>query len=340
MRFLCSKNSKNTLFGKGDSTYDTVFQTVRGDTLILRVQLNNNGSSLPSLSLAGVKARHAWLDSGMRVVGYPPVQSESNWNQASLLLGKAVHAAVQEFQVHPPEILQIVDANLQSIQSKHAHSSSLTSSQSSASESKPSGRNTSNQDDAPPDYFSTLLNNTNSSSIPAVDMPSLPSNFPELQTMDRDELDELLNDELAFQAFCHKLRFCRELQTIGTSVIDENAEMAHLHLQDESVLQDLQGTCQTRQKELQQKVAAFQKLEKEQDKLCRPPDRRKMIRELQKAKKEAFEKSEDMAEEWLELEDARDGVDAFVKDFVEVRKLHHLRAAKLELLEMNPVAKR
>ena len=70
------------------------------------------------MSLAGVTARHAWLDEAMRVVGYAPIRSEQAWQDSRLLLGPAVRQVVEHFQLHPPEIVEIVDSNLQQIQSR------------------------------------------------------------------------------------------------------------------------------------------------------------------------------------------------------------------------------
>jgi hypothetical protein len=54
------------------------------------------------------------------------------------------------------------------------------------------------------------------------------------------------------------------------------------------------------------------------------------MRQLAKAKKEAFDESEQMAEDWLEEGgDVKDFLDCFL----EKRMVHHVRAAKLELLQ-------
>jgi hypothetical protein len=74
-------------------------------------------------------------------------------------------------------------------------------------------------------------------------------------------------------------------------------------------------------------------LEATQDEYCTPPDAKLVLRELNKAKKEAFDESEVLAEDWLE--EGAPNVDLFVHEFLEKRILHHERAAKMELLERN-----
>ncbi len=86
------------------------------------------------------------------------------------------------------------------------------------------------------------------------------------------------------------------------------------------------------QKQLEQKVKAFQELEQQQNALIAPPDTRDIIRQLAKAKKQAFDESEQMAEDWLEEGgDVKDFLDCFL----EKRVVHHVRAAKMELLQYN-----
>jgi len=269
------------------------------------------------MTLAGVKATHPWLDSRMRVTGYSPLQSESAWTNAHLLLGTAVHNVVQELQVRPPDIEAIVDPNLQNIQSKQSKHRKTGANESDRSQMK---------NDAPPTYSSALFKPT-----PKVDMPEVSSQFSELSALSREELDTLLNNELDFQAFCSKLPVLKNLQALSISVIDDNAKAADKALENESKLQALQSEAKMYQAQLSEAVERFKALEKKQNDLCKPPDHRRVTRELTKAKKLAFDKSERLADEWLE-NDAVD-VDTFLQEFLDERKRHHSQGAKLELLE-------
>jgi hypothetical protein len=58
-------------------------------------------------------------------------------------------------------------------------------------------------------------------------------------------------------------------------------------------------------------------------------------KELAKVKKEAFEESEQIAEEWLSQSPAMatESLELFLKQFLATRNIHHVRAAKLEVLE-------
>jgi hypothetical protein len=331
---LCSV----TILPIDDSTYDTVFQTVSGVTLILRVHLppSQHPSAPvqpPSMTLAGVRARHSWLESpSMRVTGYSVINSQDEWNQAFLLLGPAVHQVVTHLQLNPPEILEITDAGLRSIQPKSHPNPAVHAASAATSFPRrpPQYAGATNHSvsamDAPPDYESLLA-------TPDIDMPKIPTEFEELEPLTREELEELLQgDELEFMGFCNKLPISHTIQSIASSVVDENAVMARANLDREEELNQLHTKVTGLQQQLEKKVKAFQELEQKQNTLIAPPDTRHIMRQLAKAKKQAFDESEQMAEDWLEEGgDVKDFLDCFL----EKRRVHHVRAAKLELLQYN-----
>jgi len=134
-------------FSLDDTIYDVVFQTTAQQNLILRVKVPLTSSfayACPEMTLAGVKARHPWLDSfDKRITGYEPLQSESSWKMSGLLLGKAVTAVVQHMQLNPPQILEITDKGLAAIQPNGGAASS--------------GRPSSSNSRTPPRNRSTLI---------------------------------------------------------------------------------------------------------------------------------------------------------------------------------------
>ena len=81
---------------------------------------------------------------------------------------------------------------------------------------------------------------------------------------------------------------------------------------------------------MESKLKLFQTLEREQDALCAPPDTKDVLRQLARGKKESFQESERLAEEWVQ--DGTD-VDKFTDEFVQKRLVHHLRAAKMERIQ-------
>mmetsp|Transcript_59021 Transcript_59021/g.144408 ORF Transcript_59021/g.144408 Transcript_59021/m.144408 type:complete len:423 (-) Transcript_59021:45-1313(-) len=326
-----------------DTTYDTVFQTTDGDTLILRVNVplkSSFAAFCPAMTLAGVRLRHPWVDSSnprtMRITGYGPILSEEAWKSSGILLGDAIHAVVKHLQLNPPQIIEITDKGLQSLNKHRTYSnangvSSNSHSSNSGTRSPPrSGNGGSNHDDAPPGYH-VVAESTTTTRAPEVPMPQIPKSYPEIKDMDRADLDDLLDDELEFLALVHKLKVFDQIFTIGSSRLNENVQLANDNISKEEKWNTLKSEVKELQKTLKTKVSNFNKQEEKQNAICAPPEKSSTLRKLNQAKKEAFEESETIAEEWVDYGGST--VDEFLKSFLAKRRVHHLRAAKAEILK-------
>jgi hypothetical protein len=290
--------------------------------LILRVHLPaGRAASPPQMTLVGCKATHVWLDSRMKVVGYNPLQSEASWKASRLLLGQAVHEVVKHLQLNPPSVMEMTDPGLAKLQQ------SMGSSRGSSNMPPTSSVN------KPPDYDSMLNSLT---PPPPVDMPSVPNHFPEeLDSKSREELQNLLNDELEFLSLVHQLPITKEMQMQRTSVLEENAKLATFLLEREEEYTLLHDDVTDLKASLVTKLQQFDALKQTQDSLVKPPDVMQMKRELNKARKQAENLSEEYAMEWVESGDDSGAVDmqVFLKEFLRQRNDMHMRAAKLERLE-------
>jgi hypothetical protein len=254
----------------------------------------------------------------MRVVGYAHARNDDTWRDARLLLGVAVHDVVKYLQLNPPQILEITDAGLKKIQQ------TLAGGQPSQFPANPPQHiRASISTDAPPNYESLL-------DAPDIDMPTIPANFPELDSLSRDELQLLLDDEINFLRFIAKLSVHSEFMQMGRSVLDENVKLAESNLQKQDDLKGLHQLVTNLQAELKEKLDVYKALEDEQKSLCAPPDTREMIRELTKAKKAAMDDSDDYANQFVEN---GGNVSEFVKEFLVQRRRYHVRSAKIELLQ-------
>jgi hypothetical protein len=273
----------------------------------------------PSMTLAGVKARHNWLDNRMQVIGYDKIASDDGWRDARKLLGDAVHEVIQHLQVHPPDVLEITDEGLRNIQAensmlRNAFKSKPTGTSASGSSRAPVVTTEASQQEAPPDY-DTILD------PPPIVMPKIPTHFPQIDSLTCEEMEELLDDELAFLAFCNSLSFAQTLRAKATATLDENAAAARAHLQHESALTALHNEVTDLVRQLNTETQTFHALQQRQDAVCAPPDWKIAARELQALKRASFEASEQLTSD----------LEAFMRE----RKLHHVYAAKLELLQYN-----
>ena len=301
----------------------------------MRVHFPADNSRAPVMTLAGCSATHPWLDHQMKVVGYRPIQSDQQWKDSRMLLGVAVQEVVQHFQVQPPAIQQIFDSNLRNIQPNNNPDSSTPPPPAKRSHyhHHHSASSSSSMDDAPPDY-DTLLQ---ASPVPQettsrkVDVPSVPVEFSKLESMEREELEKLLKDHIALVAFCNELPYIKELNEKRVSVLEENVKKAQSNMEKREELHSLHSEVKELQKNFKSKVKEFKQLEEKQDSMCAVPDTRVILKELHRAKKEAFEESEQLAEEWLD--DGAADVKDFCRRFIEARKVHHVRAGKMEILQ-------
>jgi ESCRT-I complex subunit VPS37 len=302
--------------------------------LILRVNVPLQSSFAefcPAMTLAGVKVRHPWVDSNnrMRITGYDPIQSEKAWKESNVKLGDAVHAVVKHLQLNPPQILEITDKGLQSIQTnKNATTNRGRIRSPPRSLNGINGSRRTAQDDAPPSYNIVA----ESTPAPDVPLPTIPTKYCEVDGLSRQELDDLMDHEMEFMSLIYKLPVYDKLFTIGSKRLNENGELAMNNLGHESKLKELQEDVKRLHQTLQSKLDIFSKLEVRQNAICAPPDRMETLRKMMKAKKEAFDESESMAEAWVE-DDGSGTVDDFCKDFLDSRKVHHMRAAKMEILK-------
>lgn len=272
-------------------------------------------STLPSLTLAGVEARHNWLDARMRVTGYGPLQNMSNWENSNLKLGQAVHAVIQHLQVYPPQVIRFVDPGLIAIQRNKPSSSSASNNAATTNHSRKHAAPPPPPPPPPPQ-------------VKRPNFPRIPNQLPELEEYTKEQLEGLLTDDLEFRAFCNRLSVTSDYHKIQKKT--NHAPDAKKRLELEEQLQSAYKKVQELEGQLQEKIKAFQVLEKKQDASMALPSKQQVRRSLQKAKKEAFETSERFADEW-EMEDSN--LRDFCNEFVKLRKIHHIRAAKLEMLE-------
>lgn len=306
-----------------------MFQTTSGDTLVLQLYYPRT-ATFPVFSLVGVKAKHPWLDGNRRVTGYPAIQTEASWRNSRVMLGTAVHEVVQHLQLHPPVIEEITDNALQvANQNNHRSPQSQLST--------PSNGGAAAAPPPPPPYSALSWKGDTASPArnvpkPRIDMPPLPTTFPLLDDLSREEMQNMLDNKLDLLAFCNKLPSVQTLQTMKISVLDESEKIAKRNLEKEASYTSLQQQVEGLQKQLQSNLADFAKLEAEQAELCIETDPEQLVRELKRQKKKALEESEDYADEWVNG-DTDLSVTDFLREFLEKRKVHHERAAKIEILE-------
>ena len=265
------------------------------------------------------------------MTGYDPCTSESAWSLSGIKLGFAVNSVVNHLQLNPPRVIEITDESLKRIQNTIAQQQSGGSLKNGSAGENAHFSFSASVNEPPPSY-NTVLSEDDRAETEMFDIPipSIPPSFPELDSMSRNEVQELLDDEGKFHLFVESMSALATLVDLKDSIFKGNVETAGANLKHEEELGALCAEVTTLQESLQEKIATFRELEKMQNDLFSPPDKQKVIKRLTAAKKEAFDESEELASSWID--NGEMDIDDFVLRFLEKRTIHHVRAVKIERL--------
>lgn len=276
-------------------------------------------------------------------------------------LGDAVYAVIQHLQVNPPSITEITDANLERLQASlngsidrqppggvtnngvYTNNSNQYAPPASASEvQRP---NDSMQLRNGHSRRSAMVPMQNDSIKPKKDfeveddevnglIPPLPSSFPEFDDMPLSELKRIVDIKSFLDLFVEGTSGLSTLRELKESIEASNVDAAKANLAHEASTEGLSSEVETLTQELKLKLERYRTLDDQRLALTQPPKVQDAIAELTKVKRDAYRKSEEFAERWLE--GSGEDVSEFVKKFIDLRQLYHVRAAKAERLEIEP----
>jgi len=159
-------------------------------------------------------------------------------------------------------------------------------------------------------------------------LPEVPSSFAQLQGLDRERLQKLDQDVVAFSALLHDLDSVKTLRSMREETIQENARIARETLDKREELEALQSEVLVSRLELQELETEFQtklqsQLAQDSEKLSQAG----IYEALRTSAAEADEKSEDLL---TQFQDEDLGMAEFLKSYLELRKLYHRRTAAIE----------
>jgi hypothetical protein len=349
-----------------DTTYDTVFQTRDQNALILRVHMASSlAIAAPKMTLVGVRAVHPWIDSKMRVVGYPRIQSDKAFVSSGILLAQAVNDVVKQLQLNPPSQLVIVDAGLKTLQDSirvtagngHAQSNGAGHQQANGNQPPSYGSQFRQsalqqhkkslyqlQQDEPPEYqlpphFRSIIKLTDqeirqqTATLQNLELPTPPSTIQSHSDLDRSKMTLMIDDPVTHLVpTLLTLPVVQEISALQHTMVESNSNLAQHNLEKQPELEEIHSEVKELQGSLKEKMEEVNDLQRKMMELCKPMESKKILHKLKKAKKEALEESEELAMEWLEG-DTGANVNDFLDRFLEVRTVLHVRAAKMERLE-------
>jgi len=300
-----------------DSTYDTVFATKSGHALMIRVTYAQGGTlrTNPEIYLYGVEAEHRWIDSSQqhRVIGYPNINTVDQWANSEETLGHAVAAIVKHLQLNPPTVSLFTNPALLDMQNKSVVSQTRVPKRA-------------NQPLSPPAYETAVEEDFD------INIPPIPTEFPELEFLSKDEMKQLVDDEDIFQAFLQTK--VTNIQEFLQSNLEGTYQSAKNNLEQESELLALHTEATNLHQLLTKKGTVFATLTERQELLTERPDKRLVVRKLMVAKKEIDDESEDMASSYVNGDLTDVDINEFIRTYTEKRILYHIRNAKIERLRV------
>jgi len=162
-------------------------------------------------------------------------------------------------------------------------------------------------------------------------LPVVPSAFPELDGKSPMELAQLLNDENEFRRFFDSLNAVQTMRKVRDDMRTNNEELAKKNLAKEAELEKIRRELGARQQVISEKRGLFEQKAQRQQEVMKQFSTQALIEHLGTSAGEAEAASDAIANQFLSGEIDQK---TFIKEFMEKRKLFHLRAAKKESLIM------
>lgn len=153
---------------------------------------------------------------------------------------------------------------------------------------------------------------------------------PEYSTIAKlspEEMEELLNNEAAFDIFFESLERVKNLKTFQEELRSGNEQLAHKNLGREDQLLKLRSEVENLDSKFKLDKLEFEAKERAQHEAFNRFSSSTVLTRLKASVYESDELSESVAQSFL---DGNLDNESFVKQFREFRKVYHLRASKLE----------
>ncbi|KAI9104622.1 hypothetical protein DFS34DRAFT_682495 [Phlyctochytrium arcticum] len=321
-----------------DSTYE-VTTTVEGNlTLQLTITLPPSFPESPPTIHVSPLVQHAWVDRSGFVVGHERL---ARWDGGrGVVLGKLVKEIVQEFTLRPPS-----RSLAQGPLSGSSGSSSPQHYQLRYQTPPPVTSNNHQQYQqpqfAPPQYTSSPLSasssNPPSSSShfppPAASSSSssIAADFPELDTLPLEAIEDMARNSIALDSYFEELEHVRNMRAVHADLVRNNEQLARRTLARESELNTLQSTLADQlalYRTQHQKFLETAHLREDAVTRFNPDYITSTLRAL-------ISRTDAECDALAASLVRGDGssVEEFSRQYRELRKTYHLRAAKLERWE-------
>jgi len=308
-----------------DASFEIPLTLPSRKTIILKINLSRDFPRVPPTLQIAPAVTHKLVDANMFVTPNAH-ENLSRWN-SNANLGKTVYEIVQKLMQDPPQILQFTTPAPMPVAAPAPAPAPAPATGPQSYPYATGGMGMSQSMSKPPPPYSQPSNSASGKTA----LPGIPSNFPELESKTPSELSQMLNDETEFNKFFESLPAVQTMKKLRDDLRTANEELAKRNLSREAEIEALKRELASRQQVVSDKRFAFEQKAQRQQEVMKQFSTPALIEQLSNAAQEAELSSDATANKFLageiELKD-------FVKEFMDKRKLFHLRAAKKESLMM------
>ncbi|TRY70390.1 hypothetical protein TCAL_04834 [Tigriopus californicus] len=161
--------------------------------------------------------------------------------------------------------------------------------------------------------------------------PNYEAAVHKIQYLSKDELQDLLNNDSAFERFIQGLEQIQSLQGEKEMLMASNKSLAEYNLSQEPVLRRIRLELEARKNEAATLIQEVRSLLQSTDQRRGQTDPETLLALLRASAANVDEESDQIATDFLD--DKFESVDRFLEAFIEKRKVSHLRKVKGDKLE-------
>lgn len=161
-------------------------------------------------------------------------------------------------------------------------------------------------------------------------LPPIPNEFECLRGLSVEELRKLQDDDAAFDKFFNDLELVKSPMQIRDEMRTSNVEQARKNLEFSETIEALQKEVEALEEKARVARQEFDQVAKRQQKTLDKYDPGKILKILDEKAEELDAASETVAENF---KNGDTPVQGFVKQYLEIRQLYHLRRAKATQLQ-------
>ena len=342
----------------GTTAFSIDLQLKDRTIITMRIALGKEFPQAPPVIQMLSKVSHPWLsrDGYFCVIGHRGLQ---NWNMHSNL-GRVVSEIVTEFCARPPARMNqtanvpapststVTQQQQQQQQQQPSYQPpptnntplGITNHHQTNSSSRGNNNNSNNNNgggNMPPTYSTGSNGSKVTNAAPFVvpppptktwTVPAIASTFPEVHSLNATEIQNLMDDDEAFDTFCSTVNGVQKLTTLVATLREKNGQAAETNLSHEEKIVSCKTEIETLHTNLKEKKKKYDALVERQRVVLSKSSPEELIKKLQQNAEQLEMESEELADEYVN-DDYDGNQKKWQKEFLQSKKMFHRRKAMI-----------